>query len=115
MLTADDRALLREVFRVAHAESWTRVHNDPDWKEPGSRYWSDDRGTPIELDKHNWLKTPISEVECIDVRLAVDVLVAVGVLPVRMSSAFAAGREAQTEWEWDKQEQSAHALAEEPF
>lgn len=91
MLTADDRALLREVFRAARKKGWTRLHNDRDYAEPGSRYWLDDRSTPIELDKHGWLKTPISEVECVDVPLAVDVLVAVGVLPTHLSSAYKSG------------------------
>lgn len=92
-LSADDRALLREVFRAAHAKGWTRHHNDRDFAEPGSRYWSDDRYTVVELDKNGWVKTPISEVECVTVQLAVDVLVAVGVLPMHMSFAYQAAEE----------------------
>lgn len=88
-LTADDRALLREVFRAAHAKGWSRHHNDKDFAEPGSRYWSDDRYTVVELDRNGWVKTPISEVESVTVQLAVDVLVAVGVLPIELSSAHA--------------------------
>lgn len=94
MLTADDRALLREVFRAAHAKGWTRCHDDADCAEPGSRYWVNDTNTHIELDRNGWVKTPISEVENVTVQLTVDVLVAVGVLPARLSSAFSGGMDA---------------------
>lgn len=89
-LTADDRAVLRELFRTAHAKGWSRVHNDPEYAYPGSRYWLNDTSTVIELNKFGWLETPISEVECVTVQVAVDVLVAVGVLPMEMSSAHRA-------------------------
>lgn len=90
-LTADDRALLREVFRAARKKGWSRLHGDPENSYPGSRYWSDDRNEIVELNKHGWLDTPISTAECVTVQLAVDVLVAVAVLPVHLSSAYKAG------------------------
>lgn len=91
MLTADDRTLLREVFRAARKKGWSRRHGDPEYAYPGSRYWSDDRNTIIELNSFGWLETPISEVQCVTVELAVDVLVAAAVLPTHLSSAYKAG------------------------
>lgn len=91
MLTADDRALLREVFRAARAKGWKRHRCDSDCAYPGSRYWSDDRHAVVELNKHGLLDTPVSTVECVTVQTAVDMLAMVGVLPVRLSMAYKAG------------------------
>lgn len=85
-LTADDRALLREVFRAARAKGWSRAHRDL-----AGRFWADDRDTHIELTCNGWLITPISESECVTVQLAVDILVAVGVLPIGFSSQWRDG------------------------
>jgi hypothetical protein len=90
-LTADDRVLLREVFRAARRKGWRRLHGDPEYSYPGSRYWADDRNTIIELNKHGWLETDVSQVDCLKVELAVDVLVAIDVLPAHLSSTYKAG------------------------
>lgn len=90
-LTADDRALLREVFRAARKKGWRRDHLGPCGRERGSRYWVDSYDTSIGLSADGVLSTPISEIDCINVAVAVDMLVAVDVLPTHLSSAYKAG------------------------
>lgn len=93
MTETTDRQLLRDAIKWARAAGWRRDHHGPcGGPEPGSRYWVNDRDAVIELDRHNVLRTPISEVDCCDtIHVGLDVLVAVGVLPARFSSAYAAG------------------------
>ncbi|GAA2361037.1 hypothetical protein Cme02nite_38560 [Catellatospora methionotrophica] len=107
MLTADERALLREAFTWARARGWRTVVTDQE-----SREWSqgDDSDSPNvtlvarefgaghDLRVYEWEEPARHRtfVESVTVRRALDVLVVVGILPPRFSSAFTAGRESMS-------------------
>lgn len=90
-MTPDDVALLRQAFRAARAKGWSRDHLGPCGREPGTRYWVDDRDTHIGLTRDHYLETPISGTDCYSVEMAVDHLAGVGVLPIELHSAYRRG------------------------
>lgn len=114
-LTAKDRQLLRDVFRWARAEGFRREHTRdfegrvvvrlPDWaswthpsKLTALQLDHDDQPTSVlHIQRENgWLDMWVSSV-----REAVDILAALGILPITFSSAYKAGAESaldRDEW-----------------
>lgn len=87
---ATERQLLRDVQRWARANGWTRHRVDLgggvrgiEWRHPACRTITYD--PPFVYHGHTTFERE-------DLQHAVDILVAVGVLPVEFSSAYAAGR-----------------------
>lgn len=100
-LTAEDRALLREAIRYAHAQGWCRESThlrrqahwfrDADGNSDGVHVAWDRRPDDTEL----WTgrnRRIVLETQVTSATRAVDLLVALGVLPVHLSSAYRAGR-----------------------
>lgn len=99
-LSTEERLLLRQVFRVAHAKGWSCVETDR-----LDRQWADqtDRGPNVNLLPRDYgdgydLRVYVWEpayrcvqVPLVTVREAVDILVALGLLPVTLSSVFGQG------------------------
>lgn len=96
-----DATLLREVLRVARAKHWSRVFGDgssehlPDGVTVVAE-WDQD-GSLITLER--WPQGDyvldicgVAHIDAVSLDVAVDVLVAYGVLPVELSSAYRRGR-----------------------
>lgn len=95
-LSPEDRQLLREVFCWARANGWRAEAQSPEfhiWRHRDGRevdVYFDGNGSEMTVETATrrsgvWYPMRIAE--------AVDVLVALGILPQQFSSAFAAGRE----------------------
>lgn len=132
-LTAEERTLLREVIRWARAEGWRREHLCEEASRYGKSFYRDwhwhgeqDRvfveRTTFKHNADDWRlvgATPHGGVEhhvdgVMDLRRAVDVLAALGVLPAKFSTAFNAGRESAFDGcqvEWGVQVAANRALA----
>lgn len=101
VLSPAELTLLRKVFRYAYSHDWERDTQGPcGGLERGTRRWEDWDNRHVELDAYGTLDiNGMAEVETGDlgVRCTVDILVAVGLLPVEFSSAYQAGYDALEE------------------
>jgi hypothetical protein len=96
-LTAEEVALLREVFRWARNHDVTRTAWGDAWRQGlrGKMVCRDENTIGWAVDRHadyHWLAVD-------SVTQAIDVLVAVGYLPQRFSSAYRSGWNAAAMWE----------------
>lgn len=98
-LTLDEVALLREVFRWARNHDVTRTAWGDAWRQglKGKMVTRDENTigwAPDRWSDYHWLAVD-------SIAQAVDVLVAVGYLPQRFSSAYRAGWDASAVWHDD--------------
>ncbi len=105
-LTDTDRRLLAAVSRWAHDQGWERDVL-PEWYHTRDRltnvaWGAGTRGAlhvEVKVDRYGDYLLDVDIPDVTSVRLAVDLLVAFGVLPVWFSSAFAAGLATPQPWQ----------------
>lgn len=97
-LSTDERQLIAEALRYARSQGWARMKPAGRWRKNSLRF---DYRLPIDGRDTAWLKVywtgsnktkpPHGNAIVSSVAQAVDVLVAVGVLPAELSSAYREG------------------------
>lgn len=106
-LTRDERDLLAAVSRHLRADGWTLTPGRARHPSGIAACWQYDwhvdgkTGRSLQvriLNRHGYTARVPLEVDADSVREAVDVAVAVGLLPQGMSSAYQAGRESASRW-----------------